>query len=242
MKPSPIKRAFFIFLPFLAIFQLSSCAARINGSLAADGSAALSVTMSLEPRMTALVRSLSAAAGGQADGPILDGPAIAQSMSAAPFGNVSAQLRNTAPAAVEGTVRITNIERFLASGDAGGFIGFEQGRGGGSCEIGINRENGPVILGILSMEIADFLNALMAPLATGEELTKAEYLQLVGAIYSKGVSDEIAASRIRASIDFPGQITAVKGGTFSGRRASFDISLLDLLVLETPLIYEVKWK
>jgi hypothetical protein len=172
---------------------------------------------------------------------VLDGPAIALSMSNAPSGNVSAALRNTGPSAIEGQVRISNISRFLASGDAGGFVKFEQGRAGGRCEIGINRDNGPVILEILSPEIADFLNALMAPLATGEELTKTEYLELVSSVYSKSISDEIAASRIRASIDFPGSVTSVRGGTFSGRRANFDIPLLDLLVLETPFICEVKW-
>jgi hypothetical protein len=239
MKLFSCKLAFVFFSGIcLALFQLSSCAARINGSLAADGSAALSVNMSLEPRMTAMIRSL-AAAGGQAGGPILDGPAIAKSMSAS--GNVSAELRNVSPSAVEGQVRISNISRFLASGDAGGFISFEQGRSGGNCRIIINRINGPVMLGILSEEISDYLSALMAPLATGEELSKLEYLELVSSVYSKGVSDEIASSRVRASIEFPGPVASVSGGISSGRRADFDISLLDLLVLETPLSYEVRW-
>jgi hypothetical protein len=73
-------------------------------------------------------------------------------------------------------------------------------------------------------------------------MTKLEYLELVSTIYSKAISDEIAASRIRASIDFPGTVTAARGGTFSGRRADFDIPLLDLLVLETPQTYEVTWR
>jgi len=238
MKHSSIVWALFLCLSL----ALVSCAARINGALAADGSAALSVSFSMEPRMTALLRSLSAAGGGHADALILDGAAIAASMSGESSGNVSAALKNTSPSAVDGTVRIANIERFLASEDTGGFINFEHGRGGGNCVINIDRKNGPTILKFLSSDISDFLNALMAPLATGEELTKTEYLLLVSSVFSKAVSDEIAASRIRAAIDFPGQITAVKGGTFSGRRATFDIALIDLLVLETPLTYEVKWK
>jgi hypothetical protein len=81
----------------------------------------------------------------------------------------------------------------------------------------------------------------MAPLATGEELDKAEYLELVASFYNRAISEEIAASRIRASLDFPGAVTSVQGGTFSGRRVTFDIPLLDLLVLETPLSYSVAW-
>jgi len=222
----------------LAAFLTISCAARIDGSLAADSSAALSVSMSMEPRMTALIRTL-AAVGGQT-GPVLDGPSIARSMSAAP-GVASASLRNTTPSAVEGQVRISRIGDFLSATDGRSFIAFEQGQSGGRCGININRENGPVVLELLSSEISGYLNALMAPIATGESLSKTEYLELVASFYNRAISDEIAGSRIRASLEFPGTVSSVRGGTFSGRRAEFDIPLVDLLVLETPLRYEVNW-
>ena len=218
-----------------------SCAPQINGSVAADGSAAFSVSLSLEPRMTTLIRSLSAAAG-QTDGPVLDGPAIAQSMSGAP-GIASVALRNTSPSAVEGQVQISQINEFLAA--ERGFIFFEQGASGGICRISINRENGPMIIELLSKEVSDYLSALMAPLATGEEMSTREYLDLVAAFYSRAVADEIASSRVRASIEFPGPITGIiapgQGGTIYGRRANFDIPLLDLLVLAEPLLFEVRW-
>jgi hypothetical protein len=232
------------FLSFSLLFlTLFSCAGRINGTLSTDGSAVLSINMSLEPRMTAMIRSFGAAMG-QTNGSILDAAAIAKSMSAAP-GIASVSLKNTSPSAVEGTVQLSKASEFLAAANNGNnqkkFIVFEQGNGG-RCEINISRTNGPVILELLSQEIADYLNALMAPIATGENLNKAEYLELVAAMYNKAVSDEIAGSRIRASINFPGSITSVKGGTFSGRRADFDIPLLDLLVLETPFSIEAAWK
>jgi hypothetical protein len=64
---------------------------------------------------------------------------------------------------------------------------------------------------------------------------------LITSFYNKAISDEIASSTIRASITFPGNITGVRGGSFSGRRADFNIQLLDFLVLENPLVYEVYW-
>jgi hypothetical protein len=81
----------------------------------------------------------------------------------------------------------------------------------------------------------------MAPVATGESLTKGEYLALVGSIYGKGVADEITAAKIHAFIDFPGPISSVRGGAYTGRRAVFEVPLLDLLVLESPLNYEIRW-
>jgi hypothetical protein len=243
MRYLPVHRVFILFCVF-PVFLLS-CAAGINGSLAADGSAVFSVNMSLEPRITALIRSLTAAAGGQSGGAALDGLAIANSLSKAP-GISSAVLRNTAFAAIEGEIRISGINDFLNTADIEpgakrDFIHFEHGRTGGRFAVNLTRENGPVVLALLSSEIEDYLNVLMAPVATGEEMSKNEYLQLVSMFYNRAISDEIAASRVRVSIDFPGTITNVRGGTFSGRRAVFEIPVLDILVLESPLIYEVSW-
>lgn len=219
-----------------------SCASKINGSLAADGSAVLTVNVSLQTRMAALIKKLSEAGGAKVnDNMILNSQNLSQSMSAAP-GVASAVFKNTAPADIEGPIRISRIGDFLAAGSSENFITYEQSAKGGRCIIRLRRENGPKIIGFISPEITNYLNALMAPIATGEELNKKEYLDLVKDVYNKGISDEIASSRIIASVNFPGQITAVKGGTFSGKRADFNIPLLDLLVLDSPLQYEVSWE
>jgi len=235
-----VKQIFGLFL-VLSLFPLFSCSARLNGSLASDGSASLSVSMALEPRMTALIRRLSAAGGqtGQADRPILDGPAIANSMSKTP-GVASVSLKNSSPSAVDGQLRVSNVMNLTAS-DSGRFVAFEQGASGGKCVISINRGNGNAILELVSPEVSGFLNALMAPLVTGEEISKAEYLELVSSFYGKPISDEIAGSKIRASIEFPGNVKSAKGGTFSGKKANFEIPLVDLLVLASPITYEVTW-
>jgi len=228
-----------ILLLGLYFVMLASCAARIEGSVAANGSASLSVSVSLMPRMAAMIRSV-AAAGGQTDIQVLDGPEISRSMSTAP-GIQSVNLRNTFSTAIDGTVQISQLGDFLSSADGQGFITFRQEAGNGHIGINITRDNGPEMLEKLSPDISDYLHALMAPIVTGEEMSNADYLELIAVFYNKAISEEIADSKIRASIEFPGTITNIKGGTFAGRRANFDIPLLDLLVLEKPLSYEVSW-
>jgi hypothetical protein len=218
-----------------------SCAVRISGPLNADGSAEFNISASLEPRTAALIRGLSAAAGTPAspNSSVLDGKVITQSMSAAPGIN-SVFFTNSAPAAIDGQVQISKVDEFLATGGRR-FVSFERTVTGGRCLISISLETGPEILAMLSSEISDYLSALMAPIATGESLKKAEYLDLVSSVYGRAISDEIANSRIRASISFPAAVRSVTGGTASGRQAEFNIPLVDLLVLETILSYEVTW-
>jgi hypothetical protein len=241
-----------ILFSLVLLSLVASCTARINGALLADGQADLNVYAALEPRMTLLIGGIAAASGMASPGaPLLSGPSISTSMSAAP-GVASASLVNRTPAAVEGPVKISRLSDFLApgmtgntaTGNSGGFISFEQGAPsqGGRCSINLSLASGPEILALLSPEIGDYLTALMAPLATGEGMTKVEYLGLVGSVYGRGIADEIAQASIRASIDLPGQVQSVRGGTFSGRNAEFAIPLLDLLVLETPLSYEIRWR
>ncbi|MDR1318524.1 MAG: hypothetical protein LBJ90_02790 [Treponema sp.] len=224
---------------------LSSCAAKITGGLGASGSGDFIVTAGLQPKVSALIRSFKALAG-ETDprAPVIDGAAIAQSMSSAP-GVASVSFRNSAPAAIEGPVRISRISDFLApaeDGQARGFIRFEQAPEGGRCTITLSRESGPGILSLVSPDISAYLEALMAPLATGEELDRAGYLELVSSLYGPGLAEEISQARITAAIEFPGPVQSIRGGKFSGSKAEFDIALLDLLVLETPLDYEVVWR
>jgi len=225
---------------FLTVPAFFSCTAKIDGNINANGSAVLSVNMSLGQKMTALIKSM-AAAGGHENVQILDGPSISNSMSGSQ-GIESVSFRNTSQTAVDGQIKIAKINLFLNDVKGKEFINFEQGATGGKCVFSINIENSQAILGRLSKDVSDYLNAIMAPAATGEKMTKTEYLELIGSFYNKGISDEIAASKVRVSIEFPGAVTSAKGGTFSGKKANFDIPLVDLLVLQTPLVYEVNWK
>jgi hypothetical protein len=161
-------------------------------------------------------------------------------------GIAGVSFRNTAVSAIEGIIAVSHIGEFSSPGGDEKkfrFITYEQAGQGreGRLVISIDRSTGPEIVALISADVADYLSSLMAPVATGEQLTRAEYLDLVTSVYRKEVAAEIAAARIKARIDFPGTVTSVRGGTFSGRRAEFDIPLIDLLVLEQRQSYEVVW-
>ncbi|MDR2519105.1 MAG: hypothetical protein LBD13_06815 [Spirochaetaceae bacterium] len=232
----------------LALLLTVSCSARVNGTLHQEGSGSIFLRAALEPRMAALIRSLSRLNNPSAPPKetILDGRAIGASISAAP-GVTSASLGNTNPVTIEGPIEIGRMDSFLAlPGNQGAsrFITYQKAGSGGRFTLRLNRDISPKVMALLSPDAADYLSALMAPAATGEALSKTEYLSLVRSVYGRDIAEEIAGARVRATVDFPGPISAIRGGTVSGaskNRAEFDIPLLDLLVLETELEYEALW-
>jgi hypothetical protein len=194
--------------------------------------------------MTALIRSLSRLSSpSPGSAQVLDALSISKFLIAAP-GIKSVLLRNKNPTTIEGTIRILKADAFLAlpgSPEHSPFISYEQTPAGGRLRITIDRFSGPRLLTLFSPDVRDYLSALMAPVATGEALSQQEYLVLVQSVYGKAVAEEITASRIHLTIDFPGSISSIQGGRASENRAEFTIPLGDLLVLDSPLRYEVSW-
>jgi len=60
--------------------------------------------------------------------------------------------------------------------------------------------------------------------------------------YGKTIAQEIEASRIYLEIQVPGTVTRIVGGTGTAKGAVFSIPLVDILVLQKPLIYQIVWK
>jgi hypothetical protein len=232
------------------VLLLTGCAAEVEGALYQDGSADLALEASLQPRMESLIKGFSMIMGdpsaAPSDQPILDATEITKSLSAAP-GIASVYMQNLSSASIAGTIKISKVDQFLLlpnSQTGERFITYIPAgpSAEGRLTIGLNSAIGNRVMSLFSEKVRAYMAALMAPVATGEKLYKSQYLDLVASIYTKPVADEIAAARINVTITFAGPITAVRGGTFSGNQARFEIPLTDLLVLTPPLYYEVTWK
>jgi hypothetical protein len=243
MKQAAPAVSFFIVIIMAFMLAAGSCSARISGTLMENGAADIELETGLEPRMSALIRSFQALAGDKGGaGLILDGKAIGRSMEKAP-GIARVSLSNTGPAALKGEIGVSRAGDFLSAGEKKfiDFTGISPGNPGGHLVVYLDLDTAPDVIALLSADAVDYLSALMAPAATGEALTRRAYLDLVTSFYGKPIADEISAARIRAVFEFPGVITAIQGGTASGRRAEFDVPLVDLLVLDRALRYEVSW-
>jgi hypothetical protein len=153
---------------------------------------------------------------------------------------------------VDGPIVVSNIETFLnnstsklpagAGRQPAKFAVWERKpSGGGALNITISRDTGQQFLSLLAPDLVDYLSALMAPVVTGEVIDKAGYLELVSAVYGKAVAGDLSAAELSISVSFPGPVESVAGGSFRGSKTEFKMPLLDLLVLDKPVIYDVRW-
>ncbi|GHU43128.1 hypothetical protein FACS1894190_13280 [Spirochaetia bacterium] len=220
-----------------AVLVFTSCAAGLRGEIKSDGSAALDFSSSLLPSIGRLIRQ---AQGINTSGTvILNAAEINNSFEKAP-GVKSVKFQTSQSDTLEGPIVIEKIDAFL-EGTKAKFINWKSSPAGGSFEVVLNRENGALILSQISPDVTDYISTLMAPIATGEILTKKEYLSLLTDVYGKKMADEITAAFFNVSLIFPSTVRRVTGGKSQGRTASFSVPLCDMLVLEKPLVLKVEW-
>lgn len=232
-------------LAMMLAVLFSGCQTRITGTLNSAGRAELKVDAALQPKISILLKKLTAAGSGTQDAPLINAAALNNSFHLAP-GIESAAFSNKGKNgnAVEGTLVIARIDELVTDSAAKTdtkFIRWQQNTAGGNMLIHLDRENGPAVISAISPDLFNYLTALAAPLATGEESSRQEYLNLVRMLYDANIADEIAASSIKITLRLPARPTSIQGGVINGNNAEFTIPLAGILVLEKPLDYEIRW-
>jgi hypothetical protein len=233
-----------VFVLLALLIPLSACSARVDGRIAEGGTLSLTLEATLQPKMATLMTTLS---GNGADAVVLDAPGIAASLRGAP-GVGAVDLRNPSPRGLAGTILVADLNRFLTVPGPGGaknrlrFLSYDTQDSGGSLAVRLDHAGAPELLALLSPDVVDYLSVLMAPAATGESLSRDEYLELVRSVYGAGIAAEMRSATIEVALAVPGVIQSVMAGTFSGRRALLTVPLLDILVLDRPFVYEIRWK
>jgi hypothetical protein len=53
--------------------------------------------------------------------------------------------------------------------------------------------------------------------------------------------DELSAARITLSLNLPRPVKQVEGGVFNASRAEYTLPLLDVMVLDKPIAWQVWW-
>ncbi|HON12926.1 MAG TPA: hypothetical protein PLB48_02335 [Treponema sp.] len=229
-------QAFVTYVLMIYLAAVSSCTLSIKATLRPDTQIDLSYTSEIKPKIAALFKDLNGSHQNTAT-PLLSAQVVTASLQKVP--ELSQVITRESAQALEGSLRITKLE---ALSQRFPFIIQKKEGSENLLNLSINRDTARQLVGLFTTDVRDYLEALMAPVITGEELSAKEYLDLLSSVYGKTIAQEIEASRVSLKFQVPGTITRVIGGTSSGGEAVFAIPLIDLLVVQKPLFYQLVWK
>jgi len=233
----------------------SSCSAKYNLRLEQAGSAQVSLSATLSPRTVSLIAGLSSfAQGGSSSASTtlraLDAVSLSKTLKAL-NGITRVDLRNTSPDSVSGGFLVADLERILSNppftggkpaAEIASVFKVERSTSGGKISMDLGPASSPAFLAALSPEIGDYLEALMAPIATGEKMGAADYLELVELVYGPTIASELRTSTISVTLELPSSAIAVQGGSAKGKLVDFSIPLVGLLTLDKPISLGASWK
>jgi len=253
------KNAFFVVfvarfvLMSLSIAMFASCTSSINGVFNVGGKLEISLNCAFLPRITMLIKKLSESNTDV----LIDAKHINDSLSAiSGIGNVD--FKNSGSRII-GKFTIDNIDRFISINAADNTKTANDANAANSTnvqrqfitrtisgsstyyKIYLNRELGGGLVGTLLPELRAYLSAIAAPIATGETLDKDEYLDTVKDIYGVPLSQEIAGSMITIKLTFPSKVKSAAGKniTSSGSSVTINMPLVDILVLDNDISYDI---
>ncbi len=104
------------------------------------------------------------------------------------------------------------------------------------------------IVSSLPEETRELFDLLMAPVLTGEEMSRKEYVDLVGSVYGEELADEINSALFQVSLECPDNCTIKKTAlsnlntAVTGlKKASFSIPLADFLCITKAWTFSITW-
>ncbi len=235
MKPT---RHFLIATALLGAFALSSCSGRFDARFGAEGGASLNATIGIPAIVGAKLRALS---GLDASTPIFDPSAVSRALLVRK-GIASAVASCPDPDSLSLSATISDLGALLASPDLSSLIKLDNTEGAKSLTIRLSRDHGQDILALLPGIDPGLVEALSPPALGGGDYTKVEYRDALQTILGTKAMPAFDAASVDLSVSVPGAIVSSSGGRVAGSTWKASIPLLDLLVLEKPLVLSFSWR
>jgi hypothetical protein len=116
----------------------------------------------------------------------------------------------------------------------------------GLLYLSIGPENIKEFVNMLSEDDREYIDLLMAPAITGENLSAAEYEDLIKQGYGEKLAKELKKSKFNISLTCPRKINSITIKPFgsvskNGNKGTVDIPLSELLCVHEPIFIEVKF-
>jgi len=228
---------------------MGSCGAAADLAVRADRSALLSmrvdVPAAVEARIRQFASSGTGATGSTASAaPLFNAEAVAASVRAR--GITVVESAAAGPRSYRGVFRVADLDALLA-GDRklAEALEYRHGAGWASLQLRLRRGSTAAIAGLFPGMDPDLLEALQPPALYDNPVTVAEYRSMLAGLLGTAAVQAIDGLAIAMVMRTPGPILESSGVVPSRTDralAEFSVRAIDVLVLESPVEFFLKWQ
>ena len=231
------------------LFAFSGCATTLAVTAQPDQSTAVECNLDLGQAVAGVISSLSSGLYGAepaADQPLFAPDTIQELFLNSDFSGVTAVCPTRTSLRVQGTLASPSRQKTVINGtlNASNFITCTPH----SLTLVLSPQALRGITEGLSGDMQSYLDLLMAPLFTGEEMTAAEYSELIEAVYGSELARELEAATVTITAAAPKGSRIKETASFgvtersvSATRAQFTLPLLDFLALQDSRSLSIVW-
>jgi hypothetical protein len=232
-----MKKLFYFSLIFILIFTAFSCSPSLAVSLKNDDSADIQIVIS---NTESFFSNFSAFMDFSEDN-FYDEEILSSNLQSLGFSNINLESGKNADLKLFAQLKnISNLEEENPLSSA--FVKTEN-----SFELQINPEKMLSILEAIP-EMTDYLDLLMAPVYTGEELSESEYLELFASVYGESFAKDFENTNLLLQIEVLQNIKQIQTesqsiGTveFSNKTAKIKIPLYKLLCKQDLTSFKIEF-
>ncbi|HTX73223.1 MAG TPA: hypothetical protein VMC79_10400 [Rectinemataceae bacterium] len=226
--------------PALLVLVLGSCASSVAAALGPDGGASISVSAAVPALVASKLRAL-AQTGETA--PLFDLAAIRRSL-AKEAGVSVLSLSSGSPNSLQANFSVASLSRLAASPELQNTALLTPERGPGWTGIRIRLERGEAsALAKLFPGIDPYiLDALSPPALEQDPVSADEYRTMLTSVLGQKAMSELDSTRVSVSLTAPATVLESGGGELHGKTLELSLPIIDILVLEKPVEFWLRWK
>jgi hypothetical protein len=235
-----LKAVLFMIIPFV----LFSCMVEQKALIRSDGSGSVDFRFKMEDYFLDTVLEMADLAEESPtlkEGEIFDIPQIKKDFEENPAIKLES-IASPHPSQLKGTITFKDIEKVvkheedLVESDA---ITFDREGATKTMTLHLTRENFSQIAGLFPVLENPFFK-MFGP-EENADTTEEEYLEMIAFAFGEEGAKGVQNSTITLIVTVDGTIVSQSGGTMEKNRVVFDIPLIRLLLLDTPLTYSISF-
>ena len=224
----------------LAAGLLASCSGKANAVIRQDGGLRLQAEASVPAPLAAKLRALSQQ---PATAPIFVVGSAEETLAGWPGLRLVA-VGAPDPDSMTATLDIADLGAFLAEPRlaASGAARLSSGPGWKEFRVRLERGSCEALVGLLPGLDPGLMEALSPPALDPEPITRAEYRRMLAGIVGEKAVAALEGASYSLRLATPGPILASSGGRIEGQTLVVSLPAFDLLVLEKPMEFSLRWK